>query len=183
MPIFHETTVPVFIHYLQRLEHMLSCLDAHGSLTGEDRQVLIRRSLAPGMFDLETQARCAIGFSQRAFAPLVPACGAPIEMGEGLSGLIQAAREARHRLEGVAPSELAGKEAHVCRDRAGEAEVVLAATDFIARYALPNFFFHLSMTYAIARAAGVPLGKGDFDGWHAYAPGFSFVGEGDRGGA
>ena len=32
----------------------------------------------------------------------------------------------------------------------------------------------LTMAYAIARSLGAPLGKGDFDGYHAYAPEFSF---------
>ncbi|MGV7210836.1 DUF1993 family protein [Oxalobacteraceae bacterium A2-2] len=42
-------------------------------------------------------------------------------------------------------------------------------------YILPNFHFHLSMAYAIARQQGVALGKPDYDGYHAYPPGFSFV--------
>lgn len=37
-----------------------------------------------------------------------------------------------------------------------------------------NFFFHYSMVYAIARQAGVPVGKADFDGYHLYPHGFSF---------
>ncbi|WP_232461250.1 DUF1993 family protein [Cellvibrio sp. PSBB006] len=37
------------------------------------------------------------------------------------------------------------------------------------------FFFHLSMSYAIARQAGIPLSKADFDGYHSYPVGFSFV--------
>jgi len=45
----------------------------------------------------------------------------------------------------------------------------------VLSYAMPNFFFHLCMAYALLRAQGVPLGKPDFDGWHRYAPGFSFV--------
>ena len=34
--------------------------------------------------------------------------------------------------------------------------------DYLTRFALPNFYFHVSMAYAILRAAGVPLGKPDF---------------------
>ena len=39
---------------------------------------------------------------------------------------------------------------------------------------MPNFFFHLTMGYAALRAAGVPLGKADFDGFHVYPEGFEF---------
>jgi hypothetical protein len=38
----------------------------------------------------------------------------------------------------------------------------------LQQYALPNFFFHLSMVYALLRQQGLPLSKADFDGWHVY---------------
>lgn len=34
--------------------------------------------------------------------------------------------------------------------------------DYLTRFALPNFFFHVTTAYAILRAAGVTLGKPDF---------------------
>ena len=46
-------------------------------------------------------------------------------------------------------------------------------------YAVPNFFFHYSMVYAIARNAGVAIGKTDFDGFHKYPLGFIFTDECD----
>jgi hypothetical protein len=39
---------------------------------------------------------------------------------------------------------------------------------FLQQYALCYFFFHLSMVYALLRQQGLPLSKGDFDGWHVY---------------
>lgn len=53
-------------------------------------------------------------------------------------------------------------------DIAGEAEVHLSGNRFAHEYALPNFFFHLCMAYAILRHEDVPLGKADFDGFHLY---------------
>jgi hypothetical protein len=35
-------------------------------------------------------------------------------------------------------------------------------SDYVAQFALPNFFFHVTAAYAILRAAGVSLGKPDF---------------------
>ncbi len=35
---------------------------------------------------------------------------------------------------------------------------------FLLEFALPNFFFHLTLAYAILRKEGVPLEKGDFMG-------------------
>ena len=36
--------------------------------------------------------------------------------------------------------------------------------DYLYHFALPNFYFHLTAVYAILRANGVALGKGDFIG-------------------
>jgi uncharacterized protein len=40
----------------------------------------------------------------------------------------------------------------------------LTATDYLIAQVQPNFFFHLSMTYALLRHAGVDLGKKDYIG-------------------
>ena len=36
--------------------------------------------------------------------------------------------------------------------------------DYISKFALPNFYFHATMAYAILRKNGIELGKGDFLG-------------------
>ena len=41
-------------------------------------------------------------------------------------------------------------------------QAMLAASDCIQYYILPNVFFHLTTLYNILRMKGVPLGKGDY---------------------
>ncbi len=41
---------------------------------------------------------------------------------------------------------------------------VMSGANYFIEHAVPNFFFHLSHTYAILRHYGVPLGKRDFLG-------------------
>jgi hypothetical protein len=36
--------------------------------------------------------------------------------------------------------------------------------DYAREYVLPNFFFHVSMAYAILRKEGAPIGKADYMG-------------------
>ncbi|MBB3062469.1 DUF1993 family protein [Microbulbifer rhizosphaerae] len=60
--------------------------------------------------------------------------------------------------------------------RAGFADLDSNGRDFLSLYALPNFLFHYSMTYAILRVEGVPIGKRDFDAFHDYPVGFTFSG-------
>jgi hypothetical protein len=40
----------------------------------------------------------------------------------------------------------------------------LSASDYFLEHAMPNFFFHLTMAYAILRHNGVELGKHDYVG-------------------
>ena len=42
--------------------------------------------------------------------------------------------------------------------------MTIAARDYALRFALPNFFFHVTTAYDILRHRGVPLGKMDYIG-------------------
>ena len=44
----------------------------------------------------------------------------------------------------------------------------MTATDYFVQHAQPNFYFHLSMTYAILRHNGVDVGKRDYIGQLAF---------------
>jgi hypothetical protein len=63
---------------------------------------------------------------------------------------------------------------NIIQDKAGLVDISLPAFEYLHCFAFPNFYFHISMVYAIARQQGVKLSKGDFDGYHSYPPGFSW---------
>jgi hypothetical protein len=50
----------------------------------------------------------------------------------------------------------------------------MPASEYVSSFVLPNFFFHISMVYAIAKNNGVSVSKGDYDGIHQYPKGFSW---------
>ena len=79
-----------------------------------------------------------------------------------------ALRLARALPGAMTPADFAGAETRVIRHGASLADLEQSGSDFLFLFGLPNFFFHLTMGYAALRAAGVPLGKADFDGLHAY---------------
>ena len=41
---------------------------------------------------------------------------------------------------------------------------IMSAPDYFVEHALPNFYFHLTTTYALLRHNGVPIGKRDYLG-------------------
>jgi hypothetical protein len=140
----------------------------------EGREDALEARLAPDMMPAGAQVATALGFTVRIAFPL---SGHPVpELPGGASVAALAARlaSARGLVDGLDPAAFNGAEARVIRHRAGFAELEQPGDAFLFRYGIPNMMFHLAMGYAALRAAGVPLGKADFDGLHEYPPGFSF---------
>lgn len=71
-------------------------------------------------------------------------------------------------------TDFTGASERTVRHTAGEAELEQDAATFVTLFALPNFFFHLGMAFAILRHGGAVIGKADFDGQHVYPAGFRF---------
>ena len=70
-----------------------------------------------------------------------------------------------HVLQSVKRESMEGREeAEVLVKGAFWGEKRFKAVDYVEAFAVPNFYFHVSIAYAILRAQGVPLGKWDFLG-------------------
>jgi hypothetical protein len=140
----------------------------------EGREDALEARLAPDMMPAGAQVATAIGYTVRVAFPLA---GLPVpELPGGASAAALEARVAAARalVGGIEPTAFDGVAARVVRHRAGFADLAQPGEAFLLRYGIPNMIFHLAMGYAALRAAGVPLGKADFDGLHVYPAGFSF---------
>lgn len=176
-PLLFEASVPVLRRYLGQLLLMLERAEACLRERQLDEATLLRQGLTPGMFDLGQQVQIAAGFALRCVAPLIGRdLPAP---GEGdaqdFAALRRRVAQVQSLLGHLGPEDFVLGNEDAVQTQAGEAMLSMPARDFVLSYAMPNFFFHLCMAYALMRAQGVPLGKPDFDGWHRYAPGFAFV--------
>ncbi|HSI56016.1 MAG TPA: DUF1993 domain-containing protein [Ideonella sp.] len=167
----YAASVPVFDRYLARLSALLGLAEQHAAAQGLAAEALLQARLSPSMFPLAVQVEIAANFSLRACAPLaglaVPDTTRPPASFEGLQQHIAMARAL---LAGLTPAQMAGSDTRECSSRAGNGLVRLPGCEFLLQYALPNFFFHLGMAYAILRQSGVAIGKSDFDGFHDYPP-------------
>lgn len=155
--------VTVFCHSLSRLSAMLDKLDA--------QPPLLAARLHPDMLPFAQQVRAAVSFSLRGCCPLA---GLEVADFSAAASLQEQIAQTMRYLKAIPAERLDGPPERICRDRAGRADIALPADEYLNLYILPNFYFHFSMAYAIARNQGAAIGKGDFDGYHAYAPGFSF---------
>jgi hypothetical protein len=68
-------------------------------------------------------------------------------------------------LDGLAPAQFDGSENRQIVTRAGTPkEKRFSGQNYLLTYGLPQFFFHVTTTYAILRHNGLELGKRDFMG-------------------
>lgn len=157
-PPLYTASVPVFRHYLDRVAAMVERAGP---------QALDHR--IADSFPARQHFATAAGFALRIACPLagraVP--DLPAAIGPRLA-------VARATLGGMRPEEFAGAEERVIAHRAGLADLEQDGAAFLHLFGMPNFLFHVTMGYAALRAAGVALGKADFDGLHSYPEGFSF---------
>ncbi|MCE3254080.1 MAG: hypothetical protein K0Q67_3100 [Cellvibrio sp.] len=167
----HKNPTNIFIHYLIQLKKILQKIALHQ----QDNPALLHQSLHGTMLPLLAQIRTAANFSLRTCCPLVQCERIYFDnSNETYAGLQQQLDETIAYLQAIPAAGFYQPPANI-QDKAGFNQVDLAADEYVDFYALPNFFFHLSMVYSIARMAGVPLSKGDFDGYHHYPDDFSFV--------
>ena len=155
--------VTIFCRSLAQLSAMLD-------KTGNAPHMLAAR-LHPDMLPFAQQVRAAVSFSLRGCCPLA---GLDVVDFSAAASLQEQIAHTMLYLEAIPVERFDGPPERICRDRAGFADIALPAGEYLNLYILPNFYFHFSMAYAIARSQGAAIGKGDFDGYHAYAPGFSF---------
>lgn len=155
---FYTATVPVFRHYLSRISDIVA-------IAGPDA---LDARIADA-FPARQQFATAAGFALRVACPL-----AGREVPDLPSGLGPRLAVARALLGAMKPAEFEGAETRIITHKAGFAEVDQTGEQFLYLFGLPNFFFHMTMGYAALRAAGVALGKEDFDGIHSYPADFRF---------
>lgn len=163
-----EATVPVFRHYVQRVDALLLKLS-------NEQEPLLQRTLAPHAFSAAEHLETALGFVSRTMFPLFgqAVCNAENRASDRDS-LVELASGVRALLQGITARDLDGASSRLVRHAAGAADLEQDATTFVTVFALPNFFFHVAVAFAIFRHEGVDIGMADFDGLHVYASGFHF---------
>jgi len=158
----------LFLHYLRQLAAVLKAVEAFDAGVGA-------RRLHPDMFPLLQQARTAIGFTLRATCPLAGREIVSFRDDDMSFASIHAELERTTAyLAAIPDGDFDGIGSLTVHTTAGFAELALPGWEYYQMYAVPNFFFHYAMVYAIARQAGVDIGKSDFDGYHRYPAGFAF---------
>lgn len=157
--------VQVYRRYLRQIAHMVSLATS----------AQLGARLSEDSFTALQHFSIAQGYVLRAVYPVVGREVPELAECHDVASLLARGATVERHLDALSPEDFDTSEDVEVSHVAGEARLTQPACEFIDLYAMPNFFFHLSMGYAILRAEGLSIGKGDFDGFHSYPKGFSFV--------
>ena len=166
MPItLYQASVPQFIRMLGNLKAILEKAAAHAAAKKIDESVLLGARLYPDMFPLTRQVQLATDFARGTGARLAGIEPPPVEDKErGFVELTARIDNAIAYLRTLPAAQIDGAEAREITRMIRGVPKTLPGVDYLLKYALPNFYFHVTTAYAILRHSGVEVGKGDFDG-------------------
>ena len=165
MPALYDVSVPAFVRGLQNLSAMLEKARAFAAEQGLDTAELLDARLIADMAPLTRQIQMVTDT-----AKFVAVRVAQVE--NELWADDEASFDDAQARVAKAIAFLQKMPADGFEDRE-DAKVVLTTpsgdipftgSTYVYGFAIPNFYFHLSMAYALLRMKGVPLGKLDFLG-------------------
>lgn len=168
-PFLYTASIPVLLRYLDRLAELVDIAERHTEMHHLAAREVLDARLSQDMYSFESQVQIAANFALRASYPLA---GKPVpdygEFPASFAGLRSRISRNASLVRELQCSDFENAASRALQDVAGQAVVSLPAPEFLLQYALPNFFFHISVAYAILRKSGIAVGKQDFDGFHSY---------------
>ncbi len=162
----YSASVPVFKQMLNATASILNKAEAHATAKKIDASVLLQSRLYPDMFPLLQQVQIAADFARGVSARLagvdVPVVDGSQTSFADLQILIATSLAFLDTLE---LAQIDGQENRDIILRPGTPkERKFSGQAYLLNYALPQFFFHTTTTYAILRHNGLEVGKRDYMG-------------------
>src|SRR5665213_2016605 len=155
----YEASVPVFTRALTNLSAMLHKATAYAETRKIDPSVLVNARLYPDMFPLSRQIQIATDHARGAPARLAGIERPAFADTETTLDELQA-RIARTVafIETLTPTQIDGSETRDVTVPVRGHNVVFKGQPYLLGFAMPNFYFHTTVAYAILRHSGVDLG-------------------------
>jgi hypothetical protein len=161
----YDFSISLMSRGLHNLSVILDKAAAHAEARKIDPLALAQARLFPDMFPLARQVQVACDTAKGAAARLA---GIEIPKHEDtevtLADLKQRVAKTLDFLKTVTPEQLKGAESRAIELKTQNGSMHFTGLSYMANFALPNFYFHESMAYALLRHNGVELGKKDFLG-------------------
>lgn len=161
MPLsMSQASVPLFVRALRNLSEILKKGEAH-----PDAASFIEARLYPDMMTLAGQIQRASDAAKFCVARLSGTEAPSFPDSEKTFAELHARiQKTLDFINGVPAAKIDGSEEREIRFKAGPTEYKFTGVQYLQGFAVPNFFFHVAVAYAILRHKGVPVGKMDYLG-------------------
>jgi uncharacterized protein len=161
----YSASVPVLVRGLTNLSAILDKAVASAEARKIDPAVFVAARLAPDMNPFTAQIQTASDSAKGAGARLTGTEAPSFPDNETTFPELQARiQKTIDYLQSLKPEQFDGAETRDVVMKFPNGEMKFTGQDFLLRFALPNFYFHLTTAYAILRHNGVEIGKMDFLG-------------------
>ncbi len=165
MPALYDATIPAFIRGLVNLSAILKKAQTFADEKGLDHAELLDARLIEDMAPLTRQIQMVTDTPK----------GVAVRVGQaenevwaddeiGFDQLQSRLTKAIAFLKAVPEAGFEGRESAEVVLNTPSGDIPFTGATYVHGFALPNFYFHSSIAYAILRSKGVPLGKLDFLG-------------------
>ena len=162
----YTNSVPVFKQLLTAMKDILAQAAAQVAAKSMEPDALLQARLYPDMFPLVKQVQIAADFARGVSARLA-GVDVPSHAGDekSFADLDVLLAKTLAFLDGVNAAAFDGSETREIVLRPGTPkEKKLSGQAYLSNYGLPQFFFHVTTTYAILRHNGLAIGKRDYMG-------------------
>jgi hypothetical protein len=161
----YDVSCPIFTLTLNNLAAILDKAATHADVKRVDPKTLPAVRLIVDMLPLSAQIQIACDTAKGAAARLA---GIEIPKHEDTESTIPElkARVAKTLdfIKSIKPEQMQGAESRDIELKFPSGTLKFTGINYLTNFVLPNFFFHMTMTYALLRKNGVELGKRDFLG-------------------
>ena len=160
----HSASVPVFQRQLGAVLAWLDQAEAHATARKFDTANYLQLRLAPDMLPFVSQIRIASDAAKGCVARLAGQEPPKFEDNEAtFAELRERVQKTLAYVESVPAAAIEGSEGRsITIPMRNRDPLQFTGEVFLRHWALPNFYFHVTMAYALLRHAGVALGKADF---------------------
>jgi hypothetical protein len=161
----YQASAPVFVRGLKAISGVLTKAQAHVEHKKIDEAAFINSRLYPDMFPLARQVQIATDMVKGGAARLA-GVEIPVFADDETTFAQLQDRIARTIafLETLTPAQIDGSEDKDINLVRGGQPVTFKGQPYLLEQVIPNFYFHLTTTYALLRKGGVEIGKKDFLG-------------------
>jgi uncharacterized protein len=158
-------SVPVYTQFLTSLSAILKKAAAHAEAKKIDPSIFINARLSPDMYALARQVQIATDHAKGSLARLAGVEIPSYPDNEATFDELEARiAKTLAYVKTFKPEQIDGTEGKEIVLTFGTQKFPFNGQTYLIQFALPNFYFHSSMAYAILRENGVDVGKRDFMG-------------------